>query len=417
MKSLFFLWGLLIPMPAIAINSGTNLLAIANFVLVFIIVVGCYKKIWRKKTIIIDKTEWLWYLFSVLSIMTLFISFFNLSGEWLNNSFAMTIKNITFILMILMVFSKRELLYYRPSFIKGLYYSALINLVWAFLQMYFGYVLGVNINEAFFSNILHLDGGIDWNQNVSNNIVYRMSGLSWEPANFGFIANVGYVLSEKKYLKFIFAMAILLSTSKTGMVCLAIILIASVLSRENSFVKKIYKISLKKVLISMVVIPTIILLITYYYFDTIIVFIDRAVNMIDLLITALTTTDNESANIHKLYYEQIFTVYGLSDISNVILGCGMFCAGYPYAVNHIVPYSGIWNPESDFITLFVGNGILGGIIYYLILIRGYIYNNSHDIKNILLIVFVAGILYLQCKGWMIPLVLLSIADKEEDKTV
>lgn len=412
MQRLFFLWGVLIPMPAIALDMGNSLLALSNVILLLIII----KKFLYSNRICIyvNVNNCRWYAFVLSVLITSMVSFYTFSSEWLINSISLSVKNLFFILAILLLFKNNELLNNRIYFIKGLYYSALINLLWAYLQLYFGYVLGININEVVFSNVLHLNGGVDWNQNVANGIVYRMSGLSWEPANFGLIANIGIILSSNIYLKIAFAIGILLSTSKMGMMCLAVILIVDTIRYiQNSNKNRIYIKSNK--LMKSLFIGIIIIAICLYFENIIISGIERICDMFDVLNIALTSMDNTSANIHKLYYEKLLYIYSNSDLLNILFGYGMFCAGYPYVINNIVMYSGVWNPESDFITLFIGNGIVGGFIYYAILMRGLFYNHSYKIRMIILTIIVAGVFYLQVKGWIIPLILITALPEKMEK--
>lgn len=412
MQRLFFLWGALIPMPAIALDMGNSLLALSNVILLLIIIKKFLYS--NRKCIYVNVNDCRWYAFVLSVLITSMVSFYTFSSEWLINSISLSVKNLFFILAILLLFKNNELINNRTYFIKGLYYSALINLLWAYLQLYFGYVLGININEVVFSNVLHLNGGVDWNQNVANGIVYRMSGLSWEPANFGLIANIGIILSSNIYLKIAFAIGILLSTSKMGMMCLAVILIVDTIRYiQNSNKKRIYIKSNE--LMKSLFIGIIIIAICLFFENIIISGIERICDMFDVLNIALTSMDNTSANIHKLYYEKLLYIYSNSDLLNILFGYGMFCAGYPYVINNIVMYSGVWNPESDFITLFIGNGIVGGFIYYAILMRGLFYNNSYKIRMIILTIIVAGVFYLQVKGWIIPLILITALPEKMEK--
>ena len=98
------------------------------------------------------------------------------------------------------------------------------------------------------------------------------------------------------------------------------------------------------------------------------------------------------------------------DFVNFLFGTGMFSSGYIYEVKRIVVMQGVWIPESDFITIVVGNGVVGGILYYSILIKNIMLRENYINTSLSILLFVFGFFYGQCKGWIVMVFLLSLCE-------
>ena len=92
------------------------------------------------------------------------------------------------------------------------------------------------------------------------------------------------------------------------------------------------------------------------------------------------TDINSSSSIHSGYYNTLGQALNELPLPNLLLGIVYFSSGYFYNQNALTlnlsplllmnPLG--WNPESDFVTLIIGNGLLGIFVYYFWSIKGII---------------------------------------------
>lgn len=410
MEKAFLAWGILFGMPGVCIDIGTSFMAIAN-ILIFSVI--AYKGIVQIKhrSVYWDRKYALWYALLISIIITSAVSFITLPDSWFYGAISRTIKIVIIIVSLMLLWTQKQLLVLRERFIRGLYYSAVINMLWAWLQMYCGYILGININRLVFQDILHLSSNVYWDQSVAHDIVYRMSGLSWEPASFGLIACIGYILTKNNIVKMLFAITILLSTSKSGIICLAILFIRDIWSfivNKKNIVSSM--INQKGIIVFLIVLVST-GLIWLEYDNYIMNALENIAFIFDLIITSIVSPqDNFSSNIHSTYYIELWNVLSSVDFVNFLFGTGMFSSGYIYEVKRIVIMQGVWIPESDFITIVVGNGVVGGILYYSILIKNIMLRENYINTSLSILLFVFGFFYGQCTGWIVMVFLLSLCE-------
>lgn len=147
------------------------------------------------------------------------------------------------------------------------------------------------------------------------------------------------------------------------------------------------------------------------YYNILLIAVENIGLIFELISTSIfSPQDNISSDIHSTYYFELLNVFSSIDFINQLFGFGMFAAGYPYETKKIVLMSGVWVPESDFIIMFIGNGIIGGILYYLILIKNIICQKNYNNINLNLLLLVFGFFY--GTGWIIVVFLLSLCERE-----
>lgn len=412
MEKVFLLWGILFGAPGLCIDVADQSMAISNILIFAVIVYQAIIQI--KNSIMYFYGEYvLWYVCLCSIAVTSLISFVTLPDTWFFVSLSRTLKIVVVLSAFIFLYPRNELIILKKNFIRGLYYSAIINMLWAWVQMYCGYIQGFNVNRVLFREMLHLSSNVNWDQSVAHDIVYRMSGLSWEPATLGFIVCIGYIVTNNKLLKVLFIITMLLSTSKSGIICLTLLII-----RDVWWCISIEKITtMVRVQIRSIVILSLCIIVTggifIEYNDYIMKAKDEVIFIIDLISSSLfSPQDNFSSNIHSMYYFELFNVLNKEEFFNVLFGVGMFAAGYPYEMNRLVIFSGAWIPESDFITIIVGSGIIGGILYYLILIRNVLYTKLYKDVSLNFFLFVYGFFYGTGLSCFIVLFLLSLREKD-----
>jgi len=417
-NKLFLLLGFFCTMNAVAIKIAGLSFAVYNVIIMLLLALQLYQNLQKKHILFYLSANYaLWYAFFMGMIFSVIVACFTTTDVWINNSIFLTGKFLVFILGMLLLFNNEELVKYRRWFFKGLFYSAIAQLIWGILQLIFWYEFSNNINQTVFGDFLGIGGAdINWDANIMGGVICRMSGFSWEPANFALIMLVGWILSSSVQAKAMFILALIFSTSKTGFLCLLLLFIIMSIRKiksANYFIDTLF--SWKGIFYTGLLIFVFSVSIIIFQ-DIFLTFIDTFSDMWNNLLISIMTDGNDSANVHKTYYTELFKVWDLSSLMNIIFGYGTFSAGYPYALNNIIPYDIVstWNPESDFITLFVGNGIFGGLLYYGLLIDVY-RKTSLNGKYMVMVIAMAGITYLFFRGTWTSLILLFLSAKSLEK--
>ena len=407
---LFYLIGLFCTANAFAIGIGNSSMSVYNYLIIILLLIKSIQILLSRNSIIyISSNNIIWYLYFFVMFLSVIISAFTMPENWFKESINLTLKFSIYFLGLLVLFGDKDLSIYKPSFMRGLYISTILQLFWAGLQALCWYGLGFNLNELIFGSLLHIGGGtINWDGAVLGPVL-RLTGFSWEPANFALVMLVGWSLSKKIWLKGFFILALIFSYSKTGFLCMLVLgTVKYLVCLKNFTIRSIFSINyIKRFLFFVFIVIIFILIFTDFFYNL----VDVIVSSYNTLTLAITTEENASANIHKLYYLALGDILNNMSLWQLLFGYGSFSAGYPYAFYNIVPYGldGAWNPESDFITIIVGNGFIGILLYYLIVIKAF-YNASNWMeRDIIIAIFVCGITYLFIRGTWSFLILLFIS--------
>jgi hypothetical protein len=125
-----------------------------------------------------------------------------------------------------------------------------------------------------------------------------------------------------------------------------------------------------------------------------------------------------SANRHFDYYKYLYDLISRTNIIQLLLGYGTSIAGYPYAKFYAF-YTNIigWSPESDVISILIGNGIIGFLIYYGILIKSIKFNINSNKKYILISILFGGIFYVFFRNTMIMIIMVFLYIKKNDEPI
>lgn len=407
-RNWFFWWGLFFPMPALAFGLGDYKVGAANFILLCIVLKKIVEKIRSKK--LINRIYTLHFAFVISIVFTMCVTVLTMKNDWMVKAFGFEIKMIFFLFCFIFLFNNEELKKNKMFFFEGLFYASVINLIWGWAQMYFGYIQGININKVVFGELLGIDAGINWDQSVAHNIVYRISGLSWETASFAIIEIIGLILTKNYYLRVIIILTLLASTSKTAIILMAVLFVYWLYQKLKFIFYKEYIFLRKKEIFKITVMLALIIGVVSCFSDFAFDYFQRAIDLGLLVIESLTTNTNASANVHKMYYEKVVYILDNSSIYNCLFGYGMFTAGFPYTQNNLIAFNGVWSPETDVITILIGNGVIGFIIYYLILAKGFLKAEDYIDKKFILVQIIGGITYLYCQGWMIPLFMITLSN-------
>lgn len=408
--------GLFCTAGALSFGIGSIKFALFNWILLLMFVIRVCQLIVKNKCKVYYNKQFLpWYILCFIIFFSSLSAIGSLPSLWAGNSLVQASKLCLYILGVIVLFPLNRLYSFKDDFLCGLRYGCIIQLLWGGLQAIYWYAFGIDFNYLVFGELLNVSvEGVDWdNRNVIGGTILRFSGLSWEQANFALVMIIGIVLFKNYYMKILFCLMIIFSYSKTGLLCLVVLMIVklceflqrwctnfTVRFNINSFGKGVF------LLFSC-------LLLILAEFDKVVFFYETVSTGLDFLYIAIVTEENLSGNIHKLYYTSLLDLLSKSSLTQVVLGYGTFSAGYPYDFYNIVKYGSdwIWNPESDFITIVVGNGIIGAIAYYYIVLKNIFWGKSKANTYISIAVLICGITYLYVRGtWSILLLLYIYID-------
>lgn len=409
---LTFLFAVLCSMNGLMIAG----FSISNFILIALIICSLF----NKRIVLNFKSEsskfvW-WLLLSI--ILSIFAAMSMLPMPWLTNSIMSLIKFLLAYGYFFLMQPSSNIKKNKSVFFNGFYVGAIVQMVWGFLQEILYIVFSLKLNTLVFSDILGQTSYV-WDSYVDGNIL-RMKGLGWETANFALVMIIGYIISchqnRNRIIRLLFIVAIFFSTSRSGYVAMASVLLMQLF---QSF-KKLsynYKVTYKNILSS--------LIFTVVIFFILIIFKNELFSRWQLISNSFSdlfqeSNINSSIGIHTGYYETLIAAMKKMPIVNLLFGVGYFSSGYFYFQNASALNMSLlvltnplgWNPESDFITLIVGNGLFGVFIYYFFAIKAILVNRKNYEGLIAVAIVICGITYLTIRGTWAGLLLAFVVDKE-----
>ena len=353
-------------------------------------------------------------LFFISIILSLVASLFVLPQSWIFNEIKCIIKYVFLFCFLFLSYNKKQIFVLFEYFIKGFFIGTIINMFWGFLQLFLYSIFKFRINTVIFGSLYKNNSQVPleaWDSYVGGGLL-RMKGLGWETANFALMMICGFILCKRfdknLYLKLFFVLAILLSTSRSGYVAFAVVLLVMIV--QNVFLHN-KMIDVKK-LLSIVVVLGLLGVVFTVFGNSIML---RVTQMIKSLFSVLNTTDSAASNsIHISYYENMLTILSNSNPINILFGNGYFSTGYIYSKNILSLADRInligWNPESDVVTLVVGNGMVGAFIYYAASLYCFLKHYKDELSLMIVAIIVEGTTYLLIRGnWPLLMLIFGLA--------
>lgn len=406
-KILFFLLGLFTSMALIQIQLGSFSVTYFNFIMYLIVI---FELLFKHTFSIKDKKDYIFILYFFCFVISVIINFSNLPNVW--GLFNVNSLFNTAILGYLIVFIKKDTLKrMKSSFILGLRLNAWIQLIWGILQYLLYTFTGQSLNQLVFSKSLPLTLG-----NTANLSMFRLSGLNWEPAYFGFSLIIGYLLVNKWWKKALFILVILLSTSITSLLSLLAVIIAGFIY-DNFFKAKRIKrnLNVSEILIGILALSLFIIFIATNW--------DSVCRVINYTFLRFQNLDSDASSItHTLYYQKLgdilFNKFNLFE-----LFFGNSVSGYAYTLYYGL-YSNListpWVVENGLVNLLVGKGIIGTFLVYdwfLLCAKDAKKENNRIAFCLIIGVIVGSITYSYFVNWIwIVVLFISLNSYEDDES-
>lgn len=390
-----------------ALNIGNNTLALSNIGYIGIILFGfihCHGKLHISKTRIVG------YLFAVEMLFSSIICYITRGDLYASQALAVTIKMVVIVVGMTIFFNNDELRDYYKVFLKFLYYNAIAQMIWSWMEFALYYGIHFSLNDYVYGQVL----GVSTAHTLTfvQNGLLRTSGFSWEPANLSLVLMIGFLLANRPIMKWLFALSIFLSTSMTGIFIFCFYLaVKLLLSIRNA------RISRKKIFSSILVI----VIVTIIFIVLLRSQSERSQVVFNRIagILGISSTRDSSSHMHMGYYywgpELLFN----SPLFNIFFGVGPFMVGRRFSEYFGIYHwlTGLWNPESDVVTIFVGSGIIGTLLYYLLAFK--LLRNRKKINDtinfyILLSIIAGGITYLYIRStWTLLIIFLMTCNPKD----
>ena len=399
---LTLVWGVTATMPALQIGGS----AVSNYIMIVIIALSL------QKFIRIKKKYFVCFLWTIALVCTSVVNSGLIPEHYEDNSLMMIFKLVLIFLCVYCVEEQEANL--TEIFLKGIYYGAVVQGIWMLLELIFWYGGGISINSLIFGKILNVGvGEEDW-LTIKDGL-FRPTGIGWDSATLGLLFLIAFVLAKSVREKACFIVLLILSTSRHGMMGLLILCVVHVIQRNlhkrNTVKRKTLVAGMGAFLLGIRV-----LIVAIYNNGTAVkLLFNRFMSVFGL---ASGTADSSSIR-HISYYFELIDIFKNSSIFQVLFGWGTFSAGYPYSsicgVYRYISYA--WTPESDFVTFAVGNGIVGFLIYYYIVMRDLkIYSKKDSHKFYLVLAILAcGFMYFFARSvWTIEILLLLFMSNKKN---
>lgn len=284
---------------------------------------------------------------------------------------------------------------------KNIVIVARIHLFWVLGQFIAWYVLGIDLNEFVFHNILNNFLGEAFSSatviNLNGKIQLRATGINYEPAAMALIMVAGICFDRRILFKLLYFAATILGMSRTGIVVAFISLVSlSVIWVRRNWNRKFSSKQVSKALaiagiffvvavISIIAIP--------YLREQLLNAVDRFLNM---------GSNKDGSERHVLYplvsiyswfndlnfFEKMFGVGGR--VSGLVLVHSPYVSGI-MSFNQTM-LTDAWEIECDYAAILLGNGLVGFIGYILVIV-GLIKTRNPNIMALGISVLIYGVMY------------------------
>lgn len=301
-----------------------------------------------------------------------------------------------FLVVVYIFFSQRRKVQYLAYYIKGIYISSIIQMVWGYMQILFD-VVGRDLNTIVFKDILHMMGEYATQYQFGQ---LKVSGLCWNAGNLAPLITFGYIYTKNSYLKVAFLLLGFLSRSRTLMLGLIVGAIIEVVVTE-----KFKTIMSKKKLAFFIVVIIVISIDLATNMNTI---LEKAMEIIELLNIKSRVKIEGSANTHLYYLTSISAITMKNDLISNLFGYGPGCSGYALsALMNFYATSDKWSIECDYVNQLWSYGYIGFVVYYYWYLKNYVKTIRLDKKYVALFTafLFEGLLYNITFNWMLFLII------------
>lgn len=377
---MWFLIGFFVLMPVFKIGNEENSLAIYNIPLIFI----CLQQLAFRQKIIIYKYKFPMYCFLLSILASSIASFWIVPVDWATFSMRAGIKLAGVMFLLIVALDDRELERAKNAFLKGISCAAYAEFAWIIMQSIVWNSKKVSLNSVLFGTGMAYQNG-----------TIVLSGFSWERADTVLVFSIATAMTNSRLLKLVCLLGTIMTSSRTGILMLACIYFYNAIV----YVKK-QKIDIEKVKKIFLIIP-LLLIVVIGICLTQQGLINKLTTQIYYLLERISWVFNggndyskTATDPHILYYMWLPGTLKKIPWQQILIGCGTRISGWVYSSLYgYYKNLSAWSVECDFISLILGNGIIGAFFYYLSLLCVFFKNNNDKIRAIIFMIFISGFGY------------------------
>lgn len=343
-----------------------------------------YKVVSSNKVIEIKSSTKFLLLFYVLQILNstvalIFNSGYNIkydnySSTLMNN----VIQNIFIYIPIVILLSNypdKERIF--KTALKCLVAVCRIHAFWALAQFILWQV-EFDLNGFVFTDILNGALGENYQSNLANiggSIVLRVTGLNFDPAYLSTLMIMGSCFDRRKLFNLLYLLCCTLAMSRVGMVVLVLLLVVryAMAKKEHGFDMSTDNI-LKTLSVAVLIVMA--FLIMYFSLDAFKVQVDKAIQRFAGVFSPSESKDGTSRHVLYPIYAIYCWIFDLNFLQKLI-GVGARISGVVFTNSDFVKdnmtfnstmLNSAWEIECDYAELLLGDGLIGIVLFLLILL-------------------------------------------------
>lgn len=307
------------------------------------------------------------------------------------------------LIIVYIFFSQKEKVQYLAYYVKGVYISSIVQMVWGYTQIVFD-AIGQDLNTIVFRDVFHMMGEYATQYQFGR---LKVSGLCWNAGNFAPLITFGYIYTKNIYLKAAFFLLGFLSGSRTLILGLfvsaAIELAVTVVTGElkTAITKK--KTKKEKAFLAVAITAIAVAFVTNM--DAILRKVMEVADLLDIMNRVKT---EGSASTHLYYLTSIPAITMKNDLLSNLFGYGPGCSGYAQSeLMNFYADSDKWSIECDYVNQLWSYGYVGFIVYYCWYLKNIVKTIKLDKKYVVLFTafLFEGLLYNITFNWVFFLII------------
>lgn len=284
-------------------------------------------------------------------------------------------------------------------FFYGLRLSCVLHIVWCLIQFFSYKLLGMDINNIVFVDMLHMAESASSYRNG----VLSITGFCWHPSNLVPVLVISCVLLKRWYIWAVSFFIVIYAHSGTALLGLMITFLFTLLLYIPRLTARIQKISLSAIFLFILAIVGLVFLLVKTDFFLIIT--EKYQQIYDRIFGG----NDMSSQVHMRYYAMLPFIWSKAGILEILFGCGLGCSGVLFS-RYFYQYTqlGAWVVESDPMNHVYSVGIIGALLFYGWLIHLLLKNRGQNKRYLVILacLMICGVTYNVQYVWVIMVELL-----------
>lgn len=307
---------------------------------------------------------------------------------------------LLFIPITILFFLNNQKSKYTIEIKNAIVFLAKISCIWGITQFCFWNFMKIDFNDLIFNDFFKGFFGNTWSAkyqvyvNGKWDVSIRISGLSHEPAIFCLILLLGILLDKNILFKLLYSIAILLSLSRAGIIILVVVLAILLVRRIKNANKNMI---IRYIALIFSVCCFFLIILGTNAFPTL---KQQFLKVIERFSLIGDSTKSTGTLRHINYIPWALRTWTFDfNILQKLFGVGRRVSGIAFSQNESLKIyldqtmlKQAWAIESDIADVLLGTGILGLVLYFMILFN-IIKNKNFEIRMIGIIFFIYGFFY------------------------